>query len=66
VFKTDLGGADAPLWGEEFRDHVCDRMPLRRIGRPEELKGAAIFLASEASGLVTGHILPVDGGWLAW
>lgn len=66
VFKTDLGGADAPLWGEEFRDHVYDRMPLRRIGHPEELKGSAIFLASEASGLVTGHILPVDGGWLAW
>jgi len=66
VLKTDLGGADAPLWGEAFRDHVYDRMPLRRIGLPEELKGAAIFLASEASGLVTGHILPVDGGWLAW
>jgi NAD(P)-dependent dehydrogenase (short-subunit alcohol dehydrogenase family) len=66
VFKTDLGGADNPLWGEAWREHVFDRMPLRRIGEPEELKGAAIFLASEASCLVTGHVLPVDGGWLAW
>ena len=60
------GGSDKPLWGEAFQAHVNDRMPLQRIGIPEELKGTAIFLASEASCLVTGHILPVDGGWLAW
>lgn len=65
VFQTGLGGKD-PLWGEKWREAVFDRMPLRRIGQPEELKGAAIFLASEASCLVTGHILAVDGGWLAW
>ncbi len=65
VFKTGLGGKD-PFWGDKWRDHVFERMPLQRIGQPEELKGAAIFLASEASCLVTGHILAVDGGWLAW
>ncbi len=66
VFKTDLGGEESPLWGDAFREHVNERMPMQRIGMPDELKGAAIFLVSAASGLVTGHILPVDGGWLAW
>ncbi len=67
VFKTDIGGgSDKPLWGEAFRQHINERMPLKRSGMPEELKGTAIFLASEASCLVTGHILVVDGGWLAW
>lgn len=66
VFKTELGGKDSPLWGDAFREHVNERMPMQRIGEPEELKGTAIFLASDASGLITGHILPVDGGWLAW
>ncbi|MFQ5912006.1 MAG: SDR family NAD(P)-dependent oxidoreductase [Nitrospinota bacterium] len=65
VFRTSLGGKD-PLWAETWRDYVFERMPLRRIGEPEELKGAAIFLASEASCLVTGQVLAVDGGWLAW
>lgn len=66
VFKTDLGGKESPLWGDAFREHVNERMPMQRIGMPDELKGAAIFLVSAASGLVTGHVLPVDGGWLAW
>lgn len=67
IFKTDIGGeSDKPLWGEAFQAHVNDRMPLQRIGMPDELKGTAIFLAFEASCLVMGHILPVDGGWLAW
>lgn len=65
--QNDIGGeSNKPLWGEAFQAHVNDRMPLQRIGMPDELKGTAIFLASEASCLVTGHILPVDGGWLAW
>lgn len=38
------------------------RIPLRRWGRPEELVGAAIFLASDAASYVNGHVLTVDAG----
>lgn len=40
------------------------RIPAGRWGQPEDLKGAAVFLASDAAGYVHGAILPVDGGWL--
>lgn len=49
-----------------FLARVHDRMPIGRIGRPEEVGGAAVFLASAASDLVTGITLPVDGGYTAW
>ena len=41
------------------------RTPLGRIGQPDEIVGPAVFLASEAAAMVTGHILAVDGGYLA-
>lgn len=44
---------------------ILDRIPAQRWGTPDDLGGAAIFLASSASDYVHGHILAVDGGWLA-
>ncbi|MBQ7559511.1 MAG: 2-dehydro-3-deoxy-D-gluconate 5-dehydrogenase KduD [Synergistaceae bacterium] len=44
---------------------ILGRIPADRWGKPEDLKGAAVFLASKASDYVSGHILAVDGGWLA-
>jgi 2-deoxy-D-gluconate 3-dehydrogenase len=41
------------------------RIPIQRWGVPDDLKGIAIFLASEASNYITGAIIPVDGGFLA-
>lgn len=44
---------------------IQSRIPMGRIGAPDDLGGAAVFLASEASAYITGSILNVDGGWLA-
>ena len=62
VFRTDLNRVllDSPR-GQEF----LMRTPMRRFGRIEELVGAAVFLASDAASFVTGHLLAVDGGFLA-
>ena len=46
-------------------EEILDRIPAGRWGTPEDLAGAAIFLASSASDYVNGHTLAVDGGWLA-
>jgi NAD(P)-dependent dehydrogenase (short-subunit alcohol dehydrogenase family) len=49
----------------EFASWVHDRIPLGRVGTPEEVAAAALFLASPAASLVTGTSLVVDGGWTA-
>lgn len=48
-----------------FRSWVTDRIALGRLGRVEEVTGAVVFLASEASSLITGSALMIDGGWTA-
>ena len=47
------------------REWVLSRIPMKRVGQLEDLFGPIVFLASEASNFVNGHILVVDGGWLA-
>lgn len=44
---------------------VCNRTPLGRLAEPEEVAAACSFLASDGAAMITGHHLPVDGGWMA-
>ena len=63
VFRTALNAEllDGTARGREF----LLRIPMQRFGQLEELVGAAVFLASDAASFVTGHLLVVDGGFLA-
>jgi NAD(P)-dependent dehydrogenase (short-subunit alcohol dehydrogenase family) len=63
VFRTNLN--EHLLDGTERGRELLLRTPMGRFGKVEELAGAAIFLASEASSFVTGEIIAVDGGFLA-
>ena len=47
------------------REYSISRTPMGRLGQPEDLEGAVVFLASDAARFITGHILYVDGGWTA-
>jgi len=51
---------------EHRKDSLLEKIPLGHFGRDHDLKGAAVFLASDASAYVTGHVLVVDGGQTAW
>jgi NAD(P)-dependent dehydrogenase (short-subunit alcohol dehydrogenase family) len=63
VYRTDLNKAllDGTPRGQEF----ITRTPMRRFGNLPELVGAAVFLASDSASFVNGHVLAVDGGFLA-
>ncbi|MGH7332050.1 MAG: SDR family oxidoreductase [Candidatus Rokuibacteriota bacterium] len=76
-----MGGIDvlvniAPSWFQsnigdlihrepDYAERAMRRVPVGRMGKPDELLGAALYLASAASSMVTGHVLAVDGGTLA-
>jgi gluconate 5-dehydrogenase len=62
-FATDL--TKSLMENPEFNQWICDRTPAGRWGKPEELVGVAVFLASRASDFVNGQIVYVDGGLLA-
>ncbi|WP_411201058.1 2-dehydro-3-deoxy-D-gluconate 5-dehydrogenase KduD [Kosakonia cowanii] len=49
----------------ERNQEILDRIPAARWGKPEDLQGAAVFLASSAADYINGYTLAVDGGWLA-
>ncbi|OGP21348.1 MAG: hypothetical protein A2054_08130 [Deltaproteobacteria bacterium GWA2_55_10] len=63
VFKTALN--EKVLVGERL-ERILGNTPMKRLGRAEELAGTAVYLSSAASDFVTGAVIPVDGGFLAW
>ena len=50
----------------QFIENLKRKTPLNRIGKPDDLAGITVFLASEASSYITGQSIHVDGGWTAW
>jgi gluconate 5-dehydrogenase len=61
-FPSDMNKALLDARPDAYLEHI----PLRRFGGPDDLKGAAVFLASRASDFVTGQVVIVDGGQSAW
>ena len=60
LFKNPKHGAPG-----ELETAMIARIPLGRLAEPQDMVGACVFLAGDASSMVTGHVLPVDGGFLA-
>lgn len=63
VFRTALNAK--VLVGERL-ERILSNTPMKRLGTPDELAGTAVYLSSKASDFVTGAVIPVDGGFLAW
>lgn len=62
--KTEMT-REALEQNEKFYKHVLGKTPMKRLGNPEEIAAAVLYLSSDEAGFVTGHTLFVDGGWVA-
>ena len=60
------GPFPAPTVSPQMVERLSRKSPMKRMGKPHELKGAVVFLASDASSYMTGQNLIIDGGWMAW
>lgn len=60
--KTEMAGAKLED-GSDFRAHVDARTPMERVATPDEIAGAAVYLASDAASFTTGEVITVDGGY---
>jgi gluconate 5-dehydrogenase len=60
-FQTEMN-ATSIFASQRFMEQVFTKLPMKRIGKPKDLVGPIVFLASEASLMITGLVLPVDGG----
>ena len=60
-FKTEILYPDPEIQAE-----MVNAIPMGRLGEPADLAGTVVYLASDASDFVTGHVLLVDGGYTAW
>ncbi len=60
-FQTSMN-ANSIFANKSFMEQVMTKLPMKRIGQPQELVGPIVFLVSEASSMITGLVLPVDGG----
>lgn len=60
--KTEMAGAKLED-GSDFRAHIDARTPMERVATPDEIAGAAVYLASDAASFTTGEVITVDGGY---
>ncbi|WP_256289442.1 glucose 1-dehydrogenase [Halobellus inordinatus] len=66
AIQTMIGGEQTDPEAAAGAEQFTQMVPLGRYGQPEDVAGAAVFLASDLAGYVTGESLVVDGGWTSW
>ena len=63
MLRTRIAGPEAV--GDQMKSAIEAMTPLGRLAEADEVADAVLYLASDAAAMVTGHTLPVDGGWVA-